>query len=50
MDRYLIAGSIVLTVLAFVFLALGSFDASRDYMIMAMIVGSMYLRSKEDEE
>lgn len=47
MDRYLIAGSIVLTVLAFVFLALGSFDASRDYMIMALIVGHAYFSSAE---
>lgn len=50
MDRFLMAGSIVLMVLAIVFFALGDFDASRDYMIMAMIAGSMYLQSEEDEE
>lgn len=47
MDRFLIAGIIVLMVLSFVFLVLGNFDASRDYMIMALIIGHSYFNSAE---
>lgn len=47
MDRYLMAGSIVLMVLAIVFFALGNFDASRDYMIMALVVGHAFYSSAE---
>lgn len=47
MDRFLMAGIIAFMVLSFVFLALGSFDASRDYMIMALIVGHSYFSSAE---
>ena len=50
MDRWFMAGSIVMMILSFIFIALGDFDASRDYMIMAMIACSMYLQSEEDEE
>lgn len=50
MDRWFMAGSIVMMILSIIFFALCDFDASRDYMIMAMIAGSMYLQIEEDEE
>lgn len=50
MDRWFMAGSIAMMIVAIIFFAMGDFDASRDYMIMAMIAGSMCLQSEEDEE
>lgn len=50
MNRCFMISCIVLMALALVFLIIGNFDAARDYMIMALIVCSMYFQNKEDEE